>query len=290
MRGLLLLLLLLPGGALAQGQTAEELPGLEPSTAETSRGLPDLAALHADGWNDLAWTTPRNAFRARQAGAKPELWTRWPLPPRPGDRSLLVLDEAGMRLGLVFGEVEGFVRVEIVTDLGPEELVEAVGAQLGPGVAPSETRPLRVAAVWADVLTVVAEVDGGAAAIVQAPRALTDRMTLLRYEPWDREGPVPRGAARARLAIGVPLLATCFVSALALLPFATKQPLASIAVAAPLGAGISIGSALTISGATKLRGALPRAELEAWREAEAPPGSLEPSPAPPGPEPAPGLR
>ena len=253
-----------------------------PVEAPTLGALPDLKALHESGWQGVAWTTHRSRFNARKAGVRAELWNRWGLPPRPGDRSLLVMEGEGLRLGLVFHEVKGLVRIEILTGLSPEDTVQEVKSQLGRGVRATDRTPLPVVLGWVDELTVVVEVDGGSAVVVEAPRELTDGLTLLPHEPWDREGPVSREAAQARLAVGIPLLATCFVSALVMLPFATKQPAASIAVAAPLGAGISIGTALTISGATKLRGALPKAELDAWDEG----GPLR-SPAP---APGPGLQ
>lgn len=256
------------------------------AAGETSADwLPDLSAVHEGGWGEVGWTTHRNQFRARKAGAKSELWTQWPLAPRPGDRSLLVLYGDGVRTGLVFHEAKGLVRVEVVSQLPLDDVIAAVQVQLGEGVAPENSEPLAVRLAWVENLTIVAATAGGAAVIVEAPRVMTDNITLLAYEPWDLEGAVSREAAKTRLAIGVPLLATSFVAALVMLPFATKDPGASIAVAVPLGAGLSIGAALTISGATKLRGALPRSELDAWRAA----GPLV---APPvvGPEQAPGLR
>jgi|GEM_PF-4164858 len=256
-------------------------PGL--GHADEADWLPDLAALHEAGWQDTAWTTHRNQFRARKAGFVPQVWVRWELPPRPGDRSLLVREQGGVRTALVFHEAKGLVRVEILSSRTAEEATAAVQEQLGEGVAPEESAPLDVQMGWVDHLTIVTATESGSAVIVEAPRAVTDRVQLLAYEPWDLEGAVAREAAQARLAIGIPLLATSFVGALVLLPFATKQPAASLAVAGPLGVGISIGTALTISGAVKLKGALPKAELDAWKEAEQhadAPTSNQPDPAP----------
>ena len=252
---------------------------------EEADWLPDLSQVHTSGWGNVGWTSHRNQFRARKAGAKAELWTQWPLAPRPGDRSLLVFDVGGVRTGLIFHEAKGLTRVEIVSQLPVDEVITAVQRQLGEGVAPQNSEPLPVRLTWVENLTIVAALEGGAAVIVEAPRDMTESITLLPYEPWDREGPVSREAARTRLALGVPLLATSFVAALVMLPFATKDPGASIAVAVPLGVGISVGTALTISGATKLRGSLPRKDLDAWKAA----GSMGTPPRLGG-EQAPGLR
>lgn len=232
--------------------------------------LPDLVTLRERGWRDVAWTTHRSGYRAKKDGLKAQLWSRWPLGPRPGDRSLLVREDEGVTTGLVFHESMGLVRVELVTERPVEEVVAAVSGQLGDGVTVTGGLPAEVVFQWGLHGAGVAAVDGGSVVVVEAPKEMKDLVTLLPHEPWDLEGAVSREAATARLAIGIPMLATSFVAALALLPFATQNPEASIAVAGPLGACIGVGSALTFSGGAKLRGALPKADLEAWERAAAP--------------------
>lgn len=272
---LALALLALPLGAVAE--EAADNPQVGPDTPEAPEAdlaatpppwLPDLAALRAHGWRDVAWTTHRSVFRARKAGLTMVPWSKWPVEPRPGDRSLLVLDEEDARTALAFHEAKGLTRVEILVARPLDEVLRAVVDVLGPASATPDPRPLDFAATWPDAGVTLAETPDGASVVtVEAPESALARVALLPHEPWDREGPVSREVADARLAIGIPLLATSFVSALVLLPFATKNPEASLAVALPLGAGISIGSALTFSGAAKRRGALPKARLDAWEAA-----------------------
>ena len=274
MRALLFLLLLLPGFVFAQETEPKEEPALaeevKPPEESDISWLPDLAVLRERGWRDVAWTTHRSGYRAKKDGLKAQLWSRWPLDPRPGDRSLLVREDDGISTGLVFHEAMGLVRVELAIERPVEEVVAAVSMQLGDGVAATGGLPAEVLSQWVFHGVGVAAVDGGSVVVVEAPEEMKELVTLLPHEPWDLEGPVSREAATARLAIGIPMLATSFVAALVLLPLATQNPEASIAVAAPLGACIGVGSALTFSGGVKLRGALPRADLETWERAAAP--------------------
>lgn len=245
-------------------------PAQEPAGA---LGLPDLQRMSTFGFGDIPWLEHRSEVRARKLGAALVPWTRWVTPPRPGDRSLLVVEgDAGVRQGLVFDAALGLVRVEVFVPAAPDAVLPLLQEQLGVGVdARSEESPvpgLAVQHAWMPTLTVLSRVEGGSLVVVEAPRELRlAALTKLPYEPWDVEGVIPREVAQARMAIGIPLLAGSFVGALVLLPFATKQPAASLAIAGPLGAGIAVGTALTISGATKMRGSLPRSELEAWEAA-----------------------